>query len=659
MARKKKPPAEEARQHMTVKRLLAKARAITSDIEESAALDQINVEEGTWGELEAVLAPYDPRSLLRFVEITPHLKPAILSMAHNIDGWGYHAAAVEPWMETSDDEEAIRAIIEALSVEAWVAEQEDQLAAAEEAGELEQKILELKGKGATAKTIRKYEKKLEILARKQDDEQQAEEEQTEDDLEQRAREILERFRLQLTREKYLFKSWFSHCCSEMSFVDLRKAVREDFESHGWGCIEWLRDKWGRLRRLQYVQGHTVRPLSNPGEFIDVPEDDSVTPLSQDREVIVSRRFRIFVQQVGSKKVYYKQPGDPRIVSRTTGKVYDSVEAMRRSPEAEPPGEGKDAQPANELMFISKHDATTPCPPPDWIGNLLAVLGVREADETNYFYLNSNAIPSGLLFIHGGTVSKATRERLEHRMRHEVQGAENTGKILVIEAMPGGKAAPGEKTMLPAITFQSLREAHTNDALFSKYDERSADRIGASFRLSPLLRGYTPSDLNRATAVAALYFAEQQVFEPARQAFDWLVNKEIMIELGFNLVKFESNSPPTTSTQELGDFIKSLAPHGAFTPSDLREIAGNTLNREMSPIDEDWTNRPIQLTLNGITGDGQSQPVDTDDINARLRGIEEKVAQIVTEELRQIGLEYDVSASYVDRDEIPGGTESNE
>lgn len=652
MARKKRSQAaKQVQNEMTVKRLLAKAISITSDIEESAALDQINAEEGMWGEAEAVLAPYDPRALLRFIEITPHLKPAIMSMAHNVDGWGYHCEVEEPWMSSSDDEEAVKAIVEALTVEAWVTEQEDRLAAEEAAGELEEKILQLKAKGSTDKTIRKYKRRLDALKQEQPDE--GSEDDTED-YEQQARLLLAEIRVQLVRERYLFKSWFEHCCSDMSFVDLRKAVREDIESHGWGCIEWLRDKWGRLKRLQYIQAHTVRPLSDKGEFINVAEDDSVTPLSEDREVIIPKRFRIYLQQVGSKKVYFKQPRDPRIISRTTGKVYGSLEALQRPVDAKRPGEGRDAQTANELMWIPKHDPTTPCPPPDWIGNLLAVLGVREADETNYYYLNSNAIPSGLLFIHGGTVPKATRERLEHRMRHEVQGAENTGKILIVEAMPGGKAAPGEKTMLPSITFQSLREAHTNDALFTEYDKRSADRIGASFRLSPLLRGYTPSDLNRATAVAALYFAEQQVFAPSRQAFDWLINKEIMPELGLRFVSFESNSPPTTSPEELGNFVRAFAPHGAFTPTDLRSLAANTLNKELPTIDEDWADRPIQLTLNGITGGGTSPTgAEIAEVNARLRGIEDRVAMVVSEELRQVGLDYDVTARYVDQEEENG------
>ena len=47
--------------------------------------------------------------------------------------------------------------------------------------------------------------------------------------------------IQLRREEYLFDAFFDNCCSERSFVDLKRIVKEDYESHGWGCYEKERD----------------------------------------------------------------------------------------------------------------------------------------------------------------------------------------------------------------------------------------------------------------------------------------------------------------------------------------------------------------------------------------------------------------------------------
>ena len=90
-------PASEARSHLTVKVLMAKARAITKDIEESQALAAIEAEDSAWSTLAAVQAPYDPESLLNYIELTPHVKPAIAALAHNVDGYGYRWDSGRNW----------------------------------------------------------------------------------------------------------------------------------------------------------------------------------------------------------------------------------------------------------------------------------------------------------------------------------------------------------------------------------------------------------------------------------------------------------------------------------------------------------------------------------------------------------------------------------
>jgi capsid portal protein len=406
-----------------------------------------------------------------------------------------------------------------------------------------------------------------------------------------------------------------------------------------------------LKRLSYVPAYTVRPLENRGELVDVIEDDSITPLSENREIVVKRRFDIFVQIVGGRKVYYRSPGDPRIISRTTGKAYKSEDEMRKS--TEDGGEGKNAQAANDLLWIAQHSPMTPCPPPRWIGNLLQVLGGREADETNWYYLHDSAIPYGLLFVSGGTIPTDIRSRLENRIATEVRGSEGSGKILVVQAKPMGKTGADGKQVLPEMTFQSLRDAVDNDALFLKYDERGADRIGASFRLPPILRGYTPQTLNRATAFAAIYLAEQQVFQPEREDGDWLYNKYILPEIGVKLYRFVSNSPPTRDVEDVANIIKAAAPHGGLLPQEIRAMLSDLLNRPFAKIQEDWAQQPMVMTLaglgdagigNGSLGDEENMGI----VNQRLAQAEQRIAQIVQEELATLGTNVDVRAAFMDR-----------
>jgi len=642
--------------------LMAKARSLSdSEVEEAAALQDIQATNQLYASCEGVVPRYDPESLLRYAEITPHLRPAIDAMAQNIDGFGYHSEPAEPWMTSLDTEEATKAIRQALEIERWYDEQENRLLEEQKSLEREEEIRarieELRGKaeaaekaGRTERTVQKWRTALADAEAELDEVSPSGEqpEGTEPVTDEEVEAVRQQLEVELRRQQYLFDAWFRNCCSDRPFVELRRNVREDIKTHGWGCMEFLRDGLGRLKRLSYVPGFTVRPLADRGELIDVMEDDSITPLSDGREVMVKRRFRLYVQIVNGKKIYFKSPGDPRVVSRTTGKVYRSLAEMRRPKDADPPGEGKDAEDANELLYLSEHDPASPCPPPVWIGNLLSVLGGREADETNYFYLADKAIPAGLIFVHGGRVPRGTKDRLESRIKNELAGAQGSGKLLVVEAEPGNKA-PSERSVMTSITFQSLREAMTNDATFMGYDERSSDRIGASFRLSPLLRGYTPSSLNRATALAALYFAEQQVFQPERDLFDWKMDKYILPEIGITYLQFVSNSPPTRSAEEVGKLIQATAPSGAWTPNEEREVIGDVLNKPMARIDEQWADQPMVITLAGGAGGPAPEGAAPEmaDLGKRLRDIEMRVENIVAEELRAAGYDLEARATFVD------------
>ncbi len=606
---------------LTVRQLLAKADVLAgAAVNESQATDAMDADESQWGELAAVIPRYNPFSLLNYVELTPHLKPCIDAYSTNIDGYGYKAIYREPWMADMDGEDATKAIGEALRMERWVEQQE-----AEQA------------------------RKAEGI----DVEETEEGEVIDDDIDAKREEI----KSQLQRDRFVFESWFRNSCSEMSFTHLRRIVREDIESFGWGCIELLRDDNGQLKRLAYVPGHTVRPLKNKGVAVEVVEDDSITPISQDREVMVKRRFRAYVQIEGDAKVYYKSPGDPRVISKKTGKMYDDVKALRRPDDAQKdPGEGKDAEPGNELLYIAQHDPQSPCPAPRWIGNLLAVLGVREADETNYYYLAGNSIPPALLMISGGSIKGRVRQSIESQLNAELKGAlGKKKKILLVEAKSSSK--PGEKETVPTMELKSLRDVGHSDALFTKYDERGADRIGASFRLPPMLRGYTPSTLNRATSYATMQFGEQQVFEPLRGDEDWIYNKYIIPEIGVRYLVFKSNSPPARSAEDLAEFIKSVAPHGGLLPYEVRELVSDVLNKPLAKIEEDYAKQPMAMTLAGFMGGGGSGEDSIGAIAGRLNGIEQKIAQIVTAELRAAGYDLEVDAMLLDLEDkekvVPG------
>ncbi len=619
---------------LSVRQVLAKAAVLTGrQVDESAALAAMEKTSDMYGEEGAVTPPYDPESLLNYVEMTPHLSPNIAAYQQNIEGYGYQAQLSEPWMDDMDSDEATEAVRNAMQIERWVDQEEAAFEATNKADDDQDESVDEDGQPVDEG-----------------------EEVTDEEVQSKLKEIV----IQIRRERFIFDSFFKHCCSGMSFIKLRRITRGDIEAHGWGGWEMLMDGFQRLKRLNYIPGYTIRPLKDDSQLVEIAEEDPVTPLSSGREITVHRRFRRYVQIVDDRRTFYKSPGDPRVISRTTGKIYESVEDMRK-PEDDG-GEGEEAKEANQLLYIPLHDPRTPCPPPRWIGNLLAVLGVREADESNYFYLNSNAIPPGILFVAGGKVPRDMKNRLENQMNEELKGAANSHKIMVVEAHPM-RLKGEERTLLPSMQFESLRDAQQNDATFTSYDERSADRIGASFRLPPMLRGYTPKNLNRATAIAALSFAEQQVFEPERDEIDWIINKYILPLIGVNYLKFRSNSPPTRSPAEIAELIKVAAPHGGLLPYEIRTLIGDALNRAVTRVDEEWTKWPMPMTLSGLgdagTPEGQDQVETIAALAHKLDQMQKRVEAIITEELRAVGFDGEVSSSFLGDDLPEDGDEDDD
>ena len=130
-----------------------------------------------------------------------------------------------------------------------------------------------------------------------------------------------------------------------------------------------------------------------------------------------------------------------------------------------------------------------------------------------------------------------------------------------------------------------------------YDERNIDKVGSSFRLPRLLRGES-KDFNRATAEWVLRFAEEQVFEPERDHFDFLMNR-LLADMVIRFWRFRSQAPVTRDPGRMTEMVERLVRVGVLTPEEGRELAGDIFNREFRKLGDDWTSRPLILTLAGI------------------------------------------------------------
>jgi len=70
-------------------------------------------------------------------------------------------------------------------------------------------------------------------------------------------------------------------------------------------------------------------------------------------------------------------------------------------------------------------------------------------------------------------------------------------------------------------------------------------------------------------------------------------------MGIRFWRFRSQTPVTRDPERMTQMVEKLVRVGVLTPEEGRTLAGDIFNREFRKIGDDWTKRPITLTLAGI------------------------------------------------------------
>jgi len=520
-----------------------KARLISGSAEilKQVASNQVTEEDAQsrrFVEKGALEPPYDPELLCVLFEHSSALRPPVDSYSTNIDGFGYRLEPIFD-IESEEDRKRITAALRART-------------------------------------------------RKADD-NAAEGTPVPEDDEIRAK--LQELADAMLAEKAKLETFFRNCCTDHSFVKLRRKTRQDLEVMGFGYWEIVRNRGGEVSELVYVPGYTVRLLPRDRKPVTIEmkvRQDDLTFTTIKRR----KRFRTFVQIVEGETVFFKEFGDKRIVSSETGRRYPTVEALIT--------EEPEAVEATELKHFAIDSPRSPYGVPRWIGTLLSVVGSRSSEEVNYSYFDNKSVPPLAILVSGGRVAESSVQRIRDFVQNEIKGKSNFHKILIIEAEPVAGAAVTESSSRMKIELRPLTGAQHSDALFQKYDERNIDKVGGAFRLPRLLRGDI-RDFNRSTAMAALNFAEMQVFNPEREDFDWFVNQELFRDIGVRYWRFVSKAPVTRDPVALSEMIRNLANANVLIPREGRELAEDVFNREFKKLADDWTKQPMPMTLAGITG----------------------------------------------------------
>lgn len=491
----------------------------------------------------AIAPPYDPDTLCALLENSNSLRQNIDAYVTNIDAFGHR---FEPVIDL-------------------------------DAGDADQRI-------ANAIYIERLKLKEDPRRRDEPEVRALNPMPTPEEISKRKGEVAELMRM----EKSRLENFFDFCCVDISFVTLRRRTRQDIEVLGNGYWEVLRNGAGEIVQFVYVPGFTVRLLPLDLSLVEVHAKVKISELTFDT-IKVRRRFRRYVQVFEAQTVFFKEFGDPRIISRTRGTVFPSVEALL----AADPDDG----PATEILHFKLHNPKSAYGTPRWIGNLLAVLGSRQAEEVNFLYFENKSVPPLAVLVSGGRLSAQSIPRIEDFIENHIRGKRNFHKILILEAEPPGNGSIEHSGRLK-IELRPLTAAQHSDALFQGYDERNIDKVGQSFRLPRLLRGDI-RDFNRSTSDAALMFAEMQVFQPEREEFDFVVNRKVLADMGIRFWRFRSNAPVTRDPATMAEIVRGLVNANILTPEEARQLAGDVFNREFKKISAAWVKQPVPLTLAGI------------------------------------------------------------
>jgi len=86
-----------------------------------------------------------------------------------------------------------------------------------------------------------------------------------------------------------------------------------------------------------------------------------------------------------------------------------------------------------------------------------------------------------------------------------------------------------------------------------------------------------------------------------------MNRRLLADMAIRFWRFRSQTPVTRDPERMTNMVEKLVRVGVLTPEEGRLLAGDIFNKEFRKIGDDWTKRPITLTLAGI----QTQQTDVD------------------------------------------------
>ena len=370
--------------------------------------------------------------------------------------------------------------------------------------------------------------------------------------------------------------------NEHSLYTLRTLLRLDYEITGNWYLEVIR-YGGRKQEIALL--YRAKPiymrLGTAGPPVDVTY--KLKRGGKMKSTTITRTFRryAFIHPANLKKIkWFKELGDPRKMDCDTGKYEEQL------------SQGETILPeklATEILHY-KEEGGSMYGVPRWIGNILGVIGVKQADYVNYDLFENQGIPPFLILVSGGVLTGDSIDEVEALMR-KAKGVESFNKVAILEAED--ISGDIEESTRVKIEIKTLTEYRKEDAMFLKYTDSNARSVRQAFRLPPLYTGEA-EEYTFATAKASRVLGEEQVFKPERKLEDEVFNNRIFVDIpDWDIA---TRGPEGIRSDEIATMFNNLAKAGVFTINQAIVQANKMFDLQIKtyPDADKWANYPLIL-----------------------------------------------------------------
>lgn len=362
--------------------------------------------------------------------------------------------------------------------------------------------------------------------------------------------------------------------SNQSHMAVRRLIRWDLEATGNSWLELIENRSEDIIGYNHIPAYQMRLTALDAEDT-VYRDYRAVGRGKNRriiEVMRKRRFRRYVQLTKSgdnrNVVYFKELGDPRPISRATGKPLTREEVAAKVPQANP------------MLHFRLGRSRTPYGLPRYVGNIMAIIGGRSSESINFNTIRNNNIPSMVVSVSNGQLTDGTIERIKEFTKG-IRDSENYSRFLIIEADPDAKEAAGGQVK---IEVQPLGQLQKEDAMFQQYEKGNQSKVRRAFRLPEVMVGMA-GDYTANNVESSRRIADEQVFGPERAEEDWHWNR-ILRYNGAKHHIYRSNGPNVTDDEDVIKVMSAAERSGAMTPRRATAMLEDVMGMRLPPLSAD-------------------------------------------------------------------------